>query len=248
MKTCEYPECGCDVERAAVCPGMSFREHLAAFEQRCEAAMPQFKCAVHLCLGQEAVPEVLHERLRPEDWLFSTHRSHGHYLAKGGSEAKLWDELLGLESGVNGGYSGSQSFADPSINFHATAIVGGLVGVAVGAALGAKMAGSLARVVCCIGDAATEQGVFWESANFAALHRLPILFVCEHNGLSVHAPVRLRQATPLAGRAVSFGLHYGHGVEALREALAAPAFLPGFVEVPCTRACKHVSAMEDLRE
>jgi len=212
--------------------------------------MPELRCSVHLCLGQEDVPEALHELLRPDDWLFSTHRSHGHYLAKGGSEQRLLDEILGLETGVNGGFSGSQSFCDLALNFHSTAIVGGLVGVAAGTALALKLAGSTAIAVCCIGDAATEQGVFWESLNFAALHKLPILYVCENNGLSVHAPIRLRQAGTLREKVRSFETAYWAGVDGLRHALGPShrSLLPGFAEVHCERSCKHVSAMEDLRE
>lgn len=229
---------------------MTFRERLRAFELGLQERMGEFQCSVHLCLGQEDLPAVLHEALRPQDWLFSTHRSHGHYLAKGGSEAQLLAEIEGLETGVNGGFSGSQSFCDPFINFHSTAIVGGLIGVATGTALAFKRAGAEPIVVCCIGDAATEQGVFWESANFATLHKLPILFVCENNGLSVHAPLRLRQARDLQPRIKAFGLAYGNGLGALRCSLepGMRSYLPGFVEVPCERACKHVSAMEDLRE
>lgn len=229
---------------------VTFRERLRAFELECQERMPEFKCSVHLCLGQEDVPEVLHEMLRPQDFLFSTHRSHGHYLAKGGSEQKLLDEILGLETGVNGGFSGSQSFCDPALNFHSTAVVGGLIGPATGAALGLKLSGSDGIAVCCIGDGATEQGVFWESINFAALHKLPVLYACENNGLSVHAPLRARQARPVGGKVKAFGLSTWEGVAGLRMALGADFrdFLPGFVEVPCERACKHVSAMEDLRE
>lgn len=229
---------------------MTFRERLRAFELGLQERMGEFQCSVHLCLGQEDVPAVLHESLRPQDWLFSTHRSHGHFLAKGGSEARLLAEIEGLEDGVNGGFSGSQSFCDPAINFHSTAIVGGLIGVAVGTALALKRRGADAIVVCCIGDAATEQGVFWESANFAALHKLPLLFVCEDNGLSVHAPLRLRQARPLQPRVAAFGVNCWVGLDGLRQALRAPQlpYLPAFVHVPCERACAHVSAMEDRRE
>lgn len=225
----------------------AFRDRLRAFEGRCAAAMPTFNCSVHLCLGQEDVPALLHEHLRPEDWLFSTHRNHGHYLAKGGSEQKLWDEILGLESGVNGGFSGSQSYCDTSINFHATAIVGGLIGVATGTALALKLQGSPARVVCCIGDAATEQGIFWESLNFAALHSLPILFVCENNGLSVHAPIRARQAAPIGVRVHAFGVRCFKGLSGLRSVLSN-SHLPAFAEIKVHRESNHVSAMEDLRE
>lgn len=227
---------------------MNFRERLRAFELELQRRMPEFQCSVHLCLGQEAVPEALHGGLRPEDWVFSTHRSHGHYLAKGGDPDRLLDEILGLETGVNGGYSGSQSYCDPALRFHSTAIVGGLVGVATGAALSIKLSGAPGIVVCCIGEAATEQGVFWESANFAALHGLPILWACENNGLSVHAPLRLRQAAPLAIRVRAFGVRYWRGVGALRKALRERRRLPAFVEVACRRECRHVSAMEDLRE
>jgi len=173
---------------------MTFKDRLRAFELKCQAHMSEFKCPVHLCLGQEDVPAALHDLLKPEDWLFSTHRNHGHYLAKGGSEQKLLDEIMGLESGVNGGWAGSQCYSDPSINFHATAMVGGLVGVAVGAALALKKQKRAGVVVCCIGDGATEQGVFWESLNAAELWKLPILFVCENNGYSVHAEIDERQA------------------------------------------------------
>lgn len=221
---------------------MTFTERLRAFELELQRRMPEFNCSVHLCLGQEAVPAALHDFLRPEDWLFSTHRSHGHYLAKGGSEQKLLDEIEGNETGVNGGYSGSQSFCDPAINFHSTAVVGGLIGVATGAALALKLKGSKAIVVCCVGDGSMEQGVAWESLNFAALHDLPILYVCENNGLSVHAPIRLRQATPMAQRAQAFGVPYYDKIKWSGGILRGP--LPAFTEIHCERECAHVSAME----
>ena len=227
---------------------MTFVDRLRAFELGLQERMPEYNCSIHLCLGQEQVPEALHRFLRPEDFVFSTHRSHGHYLAKGGSEQRLLDEIEGRESGVNGGFSGSQSFCDTSINFHSTAVVGGLVGVATGAALGLKLKGSKAIVACCIGDAATEQGIFWESLNFAALHELPIIYVCENNGLSVHSPLRLRQSTPLKDRVEAFGIPWFTGPERLMDCLADRELLPAFVEVFCQRDCRHVSAMEDLRE
>lgn len=224
---------------------MSFRARLMAFEKRCQAHMPNFKCSVHLCLGQEAVPEQIHLHLRKQDWLFSTHRSHGHYLAKGGSEGRLFDELLGKDTGINKGFSGSQSFCDVELRFHSTAIVGGLIGAATGAALANKLQGKSDYVVCCIGDGATEQGVFWEALNFAALHSLRICFVCEDNGLSVHAPIRARQSRPLSIRVKAFGLSYFSGADSFGDALDD---LPSLLHVHCDRKCAHVSAMEDLRE
>ena len=222
---------------------MSFVERLRAFEQRCERHMEELKCPVHLCLGQEAVPAALHEAIRPDDWLFSTHRSHGHYLAKGGDESKLWTEILGMPSGVNGGFSGSQCFSDPSINFHASAIVGGLVGVAVGVAMALKGSGNIA--VCCIGDAVAEQGVFWESLNFSSLHNLPIAFICENNGYSIHTHISERQSGHISDRAMAFGLTRIYPVAgALRYAREEG---PSFCEMMCERTCAHVGVMEDLR-
>lgn len=229
---------------------MKFRERLRAFELELQRRMPEFNCSVHLCLGQEDVPEIMAEMLKPQDWVFSTHRSHGHYLAKGGNEQALLAEIEGREDGINGGFSGSQSFCDPAIRFHSTAIVGGLIGVAAGAALAAKLQGKDEIAVCCIGDAATEQGIFWETLNFAALHKLPLVFLCENNGLSVHAPLRLRQAKPILPRVKEFGAMTWKGTAGVRFALdrSMKRFWPSFVELECKREGKHVSAMEDLRE
>lgn len=189
-----------------------FIAKLQAFERKLLANMKNIFVPVHLCLGQEGVPADLHEHLRPEDWLFSTHRNHGHYLAKGGSEKKLWDEIMGLETGLNGGFSGSQGISEKSINFHASAIVGGLVAAAAGCAYALKMDGSSAIAVCCVGDGGTEAGVFWEAANWCALNQLPIAFIVENNGKSVDALLSERQATPLVPRAAAFGLRISGSV------------------------------------
>lgn len=222
---------------------MSFVERLRAFEERCQKHMPELRCPVHLCLGQEEVPDALHRNLRPGDWVFSTHRSHGHYLAKGGDEARLWDEIMGLPTGINGGFAGSQCFSDPSVKFHASAIVGGLIGVAAGVAYALKGSGDIA--VCCVGDAVAEQGVFWESLNFAALHGLPLAVICENNGYSIHTPIAERQSGSITGKALAFGMTCVLPVEAaLSEARRGN---PSFVEVFCERTCAHVGVMEDLR-
>ena len=190
-----------------------FVDRVRKFENRLLNEMHRIFVPVHLCLGQEGVAADLHEHLNKEDWLFSTHRSHGHYLAKGGSEQKLWDEIMGLESGVNQGFSGSQGISDKSINFHASAIVGGLVGAAVGCACALKMDKSKAIAVCCVGDGGTEAGVFWEAANWAALHSLPVAFIVENNEKSVDSPIVERQATPLVPRAAAFGLRISGNVQ-----------------------------------
>lgn len=190
-----------------------FSERVRAFEKRLLADMKNIFVPVHLSLGQEGVAAELHAHMHKDDFLYSTHRNHHHYLAKGGSEQKLWDEIHGLESGINQGFSGSQGISDKSINFHASAIVGGLVGAAVGTAYALKMDGSKAISICCVGDGGTEAGVFWEAANWAALHRLPVAFIVENNGMSVDSPISERQATPLVPRAAAFGLFISGNVQ-----------------------------------
>lgn len=216
-----------------------FIARLQQFERRLQANMKNVFVPVHLCLGQEGVPADLHEHLERDDWLFSTHRNHGHYLAKGGSEQKLWDEIMGLESGVNQGFSGSQGISDKSINFHASAIVGGLVGVATGTAYALKMDGSKAVVVCCVGDGGTEAGVFWESLNFAALHQLPIAYICENNGKSVDALLSERQATPLVPRVASFGIKISGNVQG--ALIMARHGQPSFHEAKVKLVCDHIN-------
>lgn len=213
-----------------------FAKKIRDFELRLMANMKDIWVPVHLCLGHEKVAAELHEWIRPEDWLFSHHRNHGHYLAKGGSEQKLWDEIMGLPTGLNGGFAGSQGISDVSIHFHATAIVGGLVGVAAGCAYALKMDGSKAIAVCVVGDGGTEAGVYWEAANWAVLNKLPMAFIVENNGLSVDSPIAERQATPLTPRAAAFGLRISSNVQgALQMArLGRPSFHEAKVKLECS--------------
>jgi TPP-dependent pyruvate/acetoin dehydrogenase alpha subunit len=211
------------------------------FEIRLQQNMKHVFCPVHLSLGQEKVAGDMHEVMKPADWLFSTHRNHHHFIAKGGDEQKLWDEIMGLETGLNGGFAGSQAIVDTNINFHSSAIVGGLVGVAAGTAYSLKINQNLNDIViCCIGDAGTEQGVFWETLNFSALHKLPIAFICENNGKSVDALIEERQATPLVPRVESFG------VNCLTTVIDALNYcrlkrMPVFCEVKVTLECAHLN-------
>ena len=215
---------------------IEFIERVRSFEKSLLKDMKNIYVPVHLCLGQEEVAADLHEYLKPQDWLFSTHRNHGHYLAKGGSEQKLWDEIHGLPSGLNGGFSGSQGISDKSINFHASAIVGGLVGVATGAAYALK--GSNAVVVCVVGDGGTEAGVFWESLNFAALHKLPVAYICEDNGMRVDCPIGERQATPLGPRVETFGVNVRRHVAA--AIMSARCNRPAFYEAKVKLEGEHI--------
>lgn len=196
--------------------------------------LDQVKCPVHLSLGQEYAPSEIHKYIKPEDWLFSTHRNHGHYLAKGGSEEKLWNEIKGKRTGINRGLAGSQCYSDPSINFHASSIVGGSIGIACGTALALKGSGRI--VVCCFGDAATETGVFWESLGFAALKSLPMLFVCENNGMSVNIPVEERQKGSITDRVIPWLAvvsSFESGFLLVRQGI------PCFIEVKSKRVGDH---------
>lgn len=215
----------------------AFANRVRAFEQRLLENMADVYCPVHLSLGQEGVAADIHEVIRPEDWLYSTHRNHHHYLAKGGSEQKLWDEIMGLPTGMNGGFAGSQACSDGSINFHSSAIVGGLVGVATGTALAIKGTGAI--VVCCVGDAGTEAGVFWESMNFAALHRLPIAYICENNGMSVDSPIEDRQARGIPVRVSAFGVSVWSSVKGAIN--CARDGWPSFYEARVRLECDHIN-------
>lgn len=220
-------------------PKDDFVSRLREFESRLQANLSEIFCPVHLCLGQEGVPAALHEVIRPEDWLFSSHRAHGHYMAKGGDMDSLWDEIMGLETGINGGFSGSQEFSDVNRRFHCSAIVGGLIGVATGAAMAMKQDGSDAIVVCVFGDAAVEQGVAWESFNYAALHQLPISYICENNGLSIQVPIWERQARSIQDRMAAFGIN---GCVSVQDAVAmARQGKPAFCVVDVNRDCDHLN-------
>ena len=128
------------------------------------------------------------------DKVLSGHRSHGHFLSKGGNLTSLFAEILGKENGCAKGRGGSQHLIDLKINFIASApILGGTIPVSVGLAFANKLSNSSGIVVCYFGDAVLEEGIFYESVSFASLHKLPILFVVENNKLSVHTPLSSRQ-------------------------------------------------------
>ncbi|OGL41483.1 MAG: acetoin dehydrogenase [Candidatus Schekmanbacteria bacterium RIFCSPHIGHO2_02_FULL_38_11] len=154
----------------------------------------QMRCPVHLCSGQEAIAAGVCANLRKEDYVMSNHRSHGHFLAKGGSLRAMMAEILGKATGCTKGKGGSMHLVDLEVNYlGSTPIVGGIIPVAVGVAFGTVMKGENRVTVVFLGDAATEEGVFCESLNFAALKKLPVVFVCENNFYSVYSPLSVRQ-------------------------------------------------------
>ncbi len=216
-----------------------FIDKVRAFEKRLQDGMKDIFVPVHLCLGHEGIGADLYECLQPLDWLYAPHRNHHLYFAKGGSEQQLWDEIHGLETGMNQGFAGSQGCSDASINFHASAIVGGLVGVATGTAYALKMDASKAIAVCVVGDGGTEAGVFWESLNFAALHQLPIAYICENNGMSVDSPIAERQATKLVPRVAAFGICISGNVRGALQ--LARSGRPSFYEAKVRLENDHIN-------
>lgn len=144
----------------------------------------------HLYVGQEAIATGVCASLRKSDYVFSTHRSHGHYIAKGGDLKKLMAELYCRETGCSHGRGGSMHIADSDVSLPgSSAIVAGTIPLAVGVAYSFLLQKKDNVSVAFFGDGAVGEGVFYESLNLAALKKLPILFVCENNLFSTHMPI-----------------------------------------------------------
>ncbi|HET8658492.1 MAG TPA: thiamine pyrophosphate-dependent dehydrogenase E1 component subunit alpha [Micromonosporaceae bacterium] len=162
---------------------------------------------IHPYLGQEAIAAGVCGALRRDDLITSTHRGHGHVLAKGSDPARMLAELAGRETGLNRGRGGSMHAADFSVGIlGANAIVGAAGPMAVGAAWAARQAGSDRVVATFFGDGAVSQGVLLESFNLAALRQAPVIFVCENNGIATTMRVADAVAGTITGRAAAFGI------------------------------------------
>ena len=149
---------------------------------------------VHLSIGQEAVAVGVMAALEPEDKIVSTHRCHSHYLAKGGDMKKMMAEILGKATGCCRGRGGTMHlFDDKAGHVISAPLVGASIAFAVGIAMAFKMKRESKIAVAFFGDGAVEEGIFWESLNFASVHRLPIVFVCENNFYATHSPILKRQ-------------------------------------------------------
>jgi acetoin:2,6-dichlorophenolindophenol oxidoreductase subunit alpha len=152
-------------------------------------------CPVHLSVGQEAISAAVCEVLEKKDYVFSTHRNHGHYLAKGGNLKNLIAEIFCRETGCSRGRGGSMHVVDKEVGFMgSSAIVGGSLPIAVGAALSSQYLKSKRISVVFFGDGATDEGIFYECINMAVLYKLPVLFVCENNDFATHLPNLIRQS------------------------------------------------------
>src|SRR6202047_4927072 len=176
----------------------------------------------HLYIGEEAVAVGVCEALEQSDYITSTHRGHGHCLAKGASPDRMFAELLGKRAGYCKGKGGSMHIADPATgNLGADAIVGGSVGIATGAAFAAKKLGTDRVAVCFFGEGALGQGVVYEEMNMAQLWKLAVIYVCENNSYNEYTHYQETTAGTILGRATAFGIEAasvdGQDVRAVNE-------------------------------
>lgn len=185
--------------------------YIRIVEERIADLYPEqeMRCPVHLSIGQEAAEAGSGLALTQRDYAVSGHRSHGHYLAKGGDLEAMMAEIYGKATGCAGGKGGSMHLTDQDAGFiGAVPIVGSTIPIGVGTAFGSKMKGEDRVTMVFLGDGATEAGVFHESLNFAAVHQLPVVFLCENNLYSVYSPMHVRQP---GNRAIA-DLARAHGI------------------------------------
>lgn len=216
----------------------------------------EMRCPVHFCVGQEGPPAGVCLNLREADYLFSGHRSHGYYLGKGGSLKGMFAELYGKATGSNGGKAGHQEISDEEANFYSGTILVGTLPIASGVALASQMRGEDRVVIASLGDGGADQGIVYETLNFAAVKHLPMVFVCENNSYSIYSRQETRQApADLSGRARAFGIParriYGNdSVSVYRAAKRAIQKArvgggPSFLEIDTYRWCGHVGPEND---
>jgi TPP-dependent pyruvate/acetoin dehydrogenase alpha subunit len=218
----------------------------------------KIKSPIHLAIGQEQVAVAVCDGLEDGDWVGGYYRSHAVYLAKGGSMPEIMAEMYGKASGCCGGKGGSMHVISTAAGvIGSSAVVASQIPVAAGYALAAKQAGRGRVVAVFLGDGAAEEGCFYETLNFAALHRLPLFFVVENNGLAIHEPLAKRRADPdgicpvaealgvPATRIIDgdiFAIHKtaGEAIAALRAGSG-----PRLMEVLVHRRRQHVGPRED---
>lgn len=216
----------------------------------------EMRCPSHFCVGQEAAPASLSLNLQAQDYLFSHHRSHGYFLAKGAPLKALFAELYGKTTGANGGIAGSQDISYGAVNFHSGAILAGAIGIAVGVAMAMKLRRQEQVVVAGFGEGATDEGLFWESVSLAATRKLPIVFVCENNAYATHSHLLKRQpADNLTQRVTTFGVRsralFGNDVVAVHAAVTEAIEIarkgqgPSFVEAYTYRWNGHVGPQDE---
>lgn len=218
----------------------------------------KIKSPVHIAIGQEAISVAVCDALRPDDVGGGSYRSHAFYLAKGGDLNAMMAELYGKATGCAGGKGGSMHIVDMSHNvLGSSAVVGTNIPITAGYALALKAEGRGRVAASFFGDGATEEGCFSETLNFAALHKLPILFVCENNFYAIHEPIHKRQATDrLVERVRTYGIESAliEDMDIFRIRQAAAGMVerlragegPFFLECHTCRWLEHVGPNEDF--
>ncbi len=230
------------------------------FEDRTAVLYPEqlVKCPIHLCIGQEAISAGVCAHLNIEDYIFSTHRSHGHCIAKGMDLKSISAELYGKSSGCAKGRGGSMHLVDLEHGIPGTtAIVGGCIPLAVGAALASVKMKTDRISVAFFGDGAADEGAFQESLSYAALMNLPVVFVCENNFYATNSPQKARQPkVNIVERASGYGIPglladgndvvavYKAADEAIQRARAGGG--PTLLEFRTYRWKGHVGPLPDI--
>ncbi|HEV8469732.1 MAG TPA: thiamine pyrophosphate-dependent dehydrogenase E1 component subunit alpha [Candidatus Limnocylindria bacterium] len=198
------------IDRATALELYRVMRTIRSFEERSTQLFGENKIwgTIHSYAGEEAIAAGVCAHLRDDDWITSTHRGHGHCIAKGADLGKMFAELLGRETGYCRGRGGSMHIADTSKgNLGANGIVGGGIPIATGAALTAKQLGTDQVAVSFFGDGAVNQGTFHESLNLAAIWKLPVIYVCENNQYAESLPVkRAFVVEDIAVRAEGYGM------------------------------------------
>lgn len=217
------------------------------------------RCPVHMCSGQEAIAVGISSTLGKQDYVFGNHRSHGHYLAKGGSLERMIMEIYCLSEGCCKGKGGSMHIIAPEVGMLGAApIVSGTISLALGAALAAKNNHKKQIAVSYFGDGATGEGVLAESLNFASLKKLPIVFVCENNLYSTHMRIdEIRPTREISKLADAFNVKSyvidGNDVLAVRECALEASLAaregqgPAFIECKTYRQRGHVGPDDNIQ-
>jgi pyruvate dehydrogenase E1 component alpha subunit len=230
------------------------------FEEKIIELYPSDKIQspVHLSIGQEAVAVGVCSNLTKNDLLFGTYRSHAYYIAKGGKLTEMMAELYGKVTGSSKGKAGSMHLADPHVGMMgSSAVVASTIPHAIGAALAARNLKKDQIIVSVFGDGATDEGVYHESINFAAVMNLPVLFICENNNLAVHSFQKDRQSFKINEHANSYGIasekiSEGYDFLKIHERVKENINLlikegkPRLLEIETSRYCEHVGPGEDF--
>lgn len=218
----------------------------------------EIRCPTHLSIGQELVSSIINLLITKKDYAVSTHRAHAHYLSKGGDLNAFIAELYGKRTGCSKGIGGSMHLIDTSVNFMgSSAIVGNSIPLGVGLAQAARLKKNNAISLVFLGDGATEEGIFYESVNYAITKKLPVLFICENNFYSVYSNLKPRQPSRRKIYKMVNGLGLetfyvkNHKINEYYEALSTSFKYvrnnqsPAFIELETYRYLEHCGYLDD---